>query len=334
MDKFKTLLKLTFVILLLYYLFHRGFISVQATAQALSQWDKVIPAALASLIGTALGIIRWQLLLRAQNIHLKWSRIFQLTFIGNFFNIALPGAVSGDFVKAIYVGKESGGHKTRAFGSILFDRVAGLSALVFVSTGALALGLDSFLHAPVLAGIGFFLGISATTVLLFYAYLFLVREHHDPLLWAFRWIEKRIPKLRSLTLIYESLRHYHNHRWEVIQVLALSIIIHLMVGWSSYQYALALGESHVSLISLYLIVPLGLLITAIPIAPAGVGTGNVAFLYLFHLIGSDRGADTFSLIALNNILIGAIGGLIYFRFRGHEEATRSVGNNLSAVASP
>ena len=47
-----------------------------------------------------LGPIRWQLLLRAQGIKLSMGRTAQLTLIGNFFNIALPGAVSGDFVKA------------------------------------------------------------------------------------------------------------------------------------------------------------------------------------------------------------------------------------------
>lgn len=312
--------KMTFVIGLLYFLVQKGFISVQATQQALQQWHKIIPGITAIFIAAALGVVRWQWLLRAQNIQLDWGRTFQLTFIGNFFNIALPGAVSGDFVKAFYVGKEVKGYRARAFGSILFDRVAGLSALILVSAGALIFGLQDYLHSPLFRAIQVVLGLGASSVILFYGYLFLVQEKHDPVLKVFQWLEKKTSKAEALTRIYLGIRHYHHHRLAVTKVLILSIIIHLAYGWGCLCFAEALGDTHLSLIGLYIVVPLGLLVTAVPVAPAGVGTGNVAFLYLFQLLGSQRGADVFSLAALTNILVGAVGGLIYFRFRSHEPA--------------
>ena len=60
---------------------------------------------------TTLGILRWQWLLKAQNINLPIMRTAQLNLIGAFFNLALPGAVSGDFVKAFYIGKDIPGQK-------------------------------------------------------------------------------------------------------------------------------------------------------------------------------------------------------------------------------
>ncbi len=311
----KGFLKVGFVAVLLYFLFHQGFLSLEVTAQAIKKLDRVIPAILASLLAMGLGVIRWQYLLRAQGIQLHWSRVLELTFVGNFFNIALPGAVSGDIVKAVYVGKDSQGEKSKAFGSILFDRVAGLSALVVVSAGALGLGIGTFLHSPVLTGIGMFLGISTIAVVVFYLYLFFVRERHDPLLKTFQWIEIKMPRFVSVTKIYRSLRHYHNHRKTVIQVLLISIVIHLLVGWSSFQLLKAVDDSSFSLLGIYLVVPMGLLVTAIPVAPAGVGTGNLAFLYLFQLLGSERGGDTYSLMALINLLFGAAGGLVYLRLK-------------------
>jgi len=103
-----------------------------------------------------------------------------------------------------------------------------------------------------------------------------------------------------------------------MKVLVASILIHLTVGWCCLNFAQALGEFQLSLGSLYIVVPLGLLITAIPVAPAGVGTGNLAFLYLFHLIGSERGADVYSLFALTNIVLSSIGGLVYLRYKSRE----------------
>ena len=145
----KIFLKSFFVVGLLYFLVKKGFISVQATSQALQEWHVILPAIGALFVTSALGVIRWQWLLQAQNVHLPWSKTFQLTYIGTFFNIALPGAVSGDFVKAFYVGQILKGQKSKVFGTILLDRVAGLSALVLVSAGALGLWLSGLhQHAP------------------------------------------------------------------------------------------------------------------------------------------------------------------------------------------
>jgi len=298
------LLKFLLVVGLLTFLAKRGFISIQATHQALQQWQKIVPAIGLLFCCTFLGVSRWKWLLEAHQIHLSWGRVFQLTMVGNFFNIALPGAVSGDFIKAFYIGKEMKGHKSKAFGSILFDRVAGVSALVLVSAGALAAGLTSFLNSPLFSAIQVLIELAATCVILFYTYLFLVREKGDPLLRFFRSLEKKCTPIGTLTRIY-----------------ALSVLIHLVTGWSCLTFAQALGDSNLPLLAAYVVVPLGLLVTAVPIAPAGIGTGNIAFLYFFHLIGSERGADIFSLYALTNIFIGAIGGLIYFRFKSHIKVT-------------
>lgn len=316
----KTLLKIAFVLGLLYFLSQKGFLSLQQTQRAFTRWQDFLPAVAAMTVAMSLGIVRWQLLLQAQGMRLAWVRVIQLSLIGNFFNIALPGAVSGDFVKAFYVGKEVSGQRARAFGSILFDRVAGLSALVLVSASALVLGLSQFRHSPLLAGTRFFVVTAAACVVVFYAYLFLVREHHDPVLKLLRALETRLPRAGSLVRIYEGLRHYHNHRWVVLQVLAISVVIHLLVGWACHRFGMALDAGELPLLALYVIVPLGLLVTAVPIAPGGIGTGNLAFAVLFNFLGSQRGGDIYTLFALVNLAIGAIGGIVYLRFRGHEPA--------------
>ena len=106
-----------------------------------------------------------------------------------------------------------------------------------------------------------------------------------PVLKILRAIEVRLPKAGALTQIYVGLRHYHNHRLVVLQVLAISVVIQLLVGWACWHFAAALGETGLPLLALYVIVPLGMLVTAVPVAPAGVGTGHAAFLFLFGLLG-------------------------------------------------
>ena len=134
------------------------------------------------------------------------------------------------------------------------------------------------------------------------------------MLWFLKRLESRFAKVGSVTRIYLGLRHYHHHRGAVLRALALSAVVQLMVGATCCFFAKALGDA-VPAIGVYVIVPLGLLVTAVPVMPAGVGTGHAAFFYLFKLLGSSRGADVFSLYALIQIVLGAVGGLVYLRFK-------------------
>jgi len=313
-------LKLTLVTFLLWILGEKGLVSMNAIGRALTQYQLIVPAVLLVLGTNVLGVVRWQILLKAQGFHLSFWRTFQLTFIGNFFNLALPGAVSGDFVKAWYVAKETDGQRGRVFGSILFDRVAGVSALVLVAASALAMDWDAIQGTRFLDGILMLLVTAAACVIAFFTYLFLVRESHDPLLRLIQNAEVKFPRLGSVLRIYLGVRHYHHHRRIALQALAVSMAIHAMVCSACVLYAYALGDTEIAVLPVYIVVPLGLLVTAVPVTPAGVGTGHAAFGWLFHFLGSQRGADVFSLFILTQLLGGSIGGLIYLRFRSREPA--------------
>jgi uncharacterized membrane protein YbhN (UPF0104 family) len=179
-----------------------------------------------------------------------------------------------------------------------------------------ATGSAPQLFAPV----QFSVVLGALCVLVFYTYLFLVKEHHDPVLILFKKTELKIKKLATLTRIYEGLRHYHSHRWTVIKSVLISVLIQTATAWSILKFGNALGVKTIPYLSVCVLAPLGLLVTAIPIFPAGVGTGHAAFLYLFSLAGTDRGADIFTFSVLGNVAMGAIGGLVYLRFKGHNPA--------------
>ena len=74
-----------------------------------------------------------------------------------------------------------------------------------------------------------------------------------------------------------------------------------------------ISNQQIPLIALAVIVPIGMLATSIPVLPAGVGTGHAAFYALYKLVGSDQGAEVFSLIVLFQILVGVVGGIVFFK---------------------
>jgi len=265
-----------------------------------------------------LGAARWRILLQAQGLMLSYGRALQLNMVGSFFNIALPGSVSGDLVKAYYLGHEAPGRQARAFGAILLDRVMGLSALLLVSAGAFFVSIPGTEDNTTFTALRWLIRVLAVGVLFFYAYLLLVHPQHDPLRRVLLALEARVSKVKAIREVYDGMRDFHGAPGAVISAMVISVVIHLLVGATFLAFAHAVGETWMQLHHIYATAPAGMVVTTIPVAPAGVGTGHAAFLFLFRLVGSERGADVFTLFAATQILIGMLGGLVYLWFKRAE----------------
>ncbi len=307
-------LKFIFVALVLYFLTNSGYLSLSSTQHAFADWKSIALAVGGVIFNELLAGLRWGWLLQAYGIKIRIWRLIQLTFIGEFFSIAIPGMIGETAVKTFYIGRQASGQYEGAIGIAIFDRIAGASSLILLSALAVFFGEDQ-LSSSTLLLLKPILTVFFIFVILFYTYLFSIREEHDPILWVIKRFELRLWKFDRLLSIYKVIRYYHNHRWTVIKSLLSSLLTKLILGWICLKFSVALGEPQLSLLPILAIVPFGLLISDIPVAPAGIGTGHAAFLYLFQLIGSAQGANIFTLYVLANIFMGIIGGLIYLRFK-------------------
>jgi uncharacterized protein (TIRG00374 family) len=306
------------VLVLLYVLTRKGLISLDATRRAFAHWE-IAPAIAALVVAMLVGTARWHWLLRGRGIHLRPTRTLALALVGNFFSLALPGAVSGDVVKGFYVAKTRPDRRHDIFATILLDRVTGLSALVVLAAAAfLMMEFDAVRASTLLGATQVLIVSAAAVVIVFYGHLFLVREHHDPLLGLLRALERRAPRAGSLTRVYRALRHYHDQPRAVVRAVAASLVIHCLVCFAFWNLWQALEPVDVPMLSLVVVVPLGLLVTAVPIAPAGMGTGHAAFGWLFLLLGSRMGANVFNLFAVLQLGLAGVGGIVYLRLQANE----------------
>jgi hypothetical protein len=318
--RLRLVLKTVLVFLLLGFLIRKGFISLDATRRAFVHWERIGLAVAALAASVVLSVLRWHRLLHRRGIELRLRRTFALTLIGNFFNLALPGAVGGDLVKGFYVAKERPGRRDDVFASILFDRVVGLSGLVLLAAVAMLVEGDRVLGSKLVNAIQVLITAAAVVVVAFYGYLFLVRERHDPLLRLMRGLERRVPRAGSFRRLYLALRRYRHQPGAVVWAIAVSVVIHCLVCSMFLNLWRALEPAGLATFALLVIVPVGLLVTTIPIAPAGIGTGHVAFGWLFLFLGSRMGANVFSLSLILQLALGGVGGLVYLRFRPHQSA--------------
>jgi uncharacterized membrane protein YbhN (UPF0104 family) len=146
----------------------------------------------------------------------------------------------------------------------------------------------------------------------------------------FAYIRRKLEPLRAkrageiLLKAYDSWISYRNRPGIMLAALSLAITTHICVVSSAIVCAKALGVMSMHLYQYYLLVPMGLLTTAIPVAPAGLGVGHVAFGKLFAIGGSNHGAEIFTLFITVQILINLTGIFYYLRSKKPAQPIESV----------
>lgn len=82
-----------------------------------------------------LRAFRWLLLVRGLHVNVRFRRLVELYFVGNFFNAFLPSGFGGDIVRILEVAREVPAGV--ATGTVLVDRLTGLMMLFFLALLAL-----------------------------------------------------------------------------------------------------------------------------------------------------------------------------------------------------
>jgi len=86
----------------------------------------------------------------------------------------------------------------------------------------------------------------------------------------------------------------------------------MLVGLIFFQVALMIGLINMELAIQFFLMPAGLIMIAIPIAPGGIGIGHAAFEYLYFLVGHTGGADIFNIVIIVQLSVFIFGGIPYF----------------------
>ena len=150
--RWTTVLKIGFAVGLIAWLAQRGAVDTQTLLGVLARPLTLGPVVLLAMLGISMSAWRWQLLVRAEGIPMPLKAALQLTWIGHFFNMVFPGAVSGDAVKMYYVGHLAPTRREEAWTTVLADRVIGMVALVSGATAAALANAEFMWSRPSLQG--------------------------------------------------------------------------------------------------------------------------------------------------------------------------------------
>ena len=215
-----------------------------------------------------LGVVRWRMVLCVQGLNLPFGRAAEISLVAHFFNSFLLGSTGGDLLKAYYAARETHHKKTEAVTTVFVDRLIGLlSMLLFaclmmipnlslLSDHGLLRTVSVFILCMMLgcglvAGLSFWGGISRT------------------LPQARVWLRK-LPKGDLLERSLDSCRCFGSELGFLFRALVLSMVLNVICVFQVLVLAWGL-KLDVAALPLFVIVPIIICISALPITPSGLG---------------------------------------------------------------
>ncbi len=253
---------------------------------------------------------RWKSLLWGLGINVPWLRVLELQYVGIFFNTAIPGAVGGDVVKAVYIVRDQQlEHRTPAAMSILMDRITGLFGLFTIGAVAVTFHFQQLWQSPLMRPMLIATYALVAGMLLFFILVFVrIEDKRDPFL---RLLSRRAPGFGFVKKVYVSLRSYRHRPAAIIFAWAVSIVVQCLFFYVFLVLTRHLTKQPYNIAVMAAVYALGALTTALPIAPGGLGVGHAVFDKLFELAGLTGGANVFNVFCLTMLAFSLSGAIPY-----------------------
>jgi uncharacterized membrane protein YbhN (UPF0104 family) len=277
-----------------------------------------------------LGVFRWRIVMRVQGLELPLSRALEISLVAHFFNSFLLGSTGGDLLKAYYAARETHHKKTEAVVTVIVDRLIGLLAMLLFAWAMILLNRDLiFAHGRLGAlawlVLAMLLGCAGVIALAFWGGL------SRPLPSARAWL-RRLPKGELLERCVDASRAFGRRPGFLLEAFALSMAVNTACVLQVFTLARGLGLP-VQPLDVFVIVPIVVCISALPITPSGLGLRENLYVLLFAVpaIGVNATqALSLSLLAYAGSLLWSLaGGVVYVRLkeaRHLEQVTRPTAN--------
>ena len=303
---------------------------VAAVRSAFARLDFFVVAAAVVLFMAANVVmaVRWWLLLRAQHIRLSLYACIKVHYLGMFYNNILISSIGGDILRAWYIAKHTHKRLEAAF-SVVIDRLIGLGTLVLMA-------LSFYLLFPVGPD-------EARVPLTFRGGLIARLLHYRVYLCASVAV---LAIIVGAMLLHSGMRKKMRLAWGFLLAQAKRVWIAIRLyaarpvsilcgaGLTFVAQSLPIvgfwliGESMnlpVPLKYYFVFFPIGWVIGAVPVSPAGLGILEVGIVFLFTRVPGVSYEDALVLAICQRVmfLLGSLPGIVIHVLGGHLPSTAS-----------
>lgn len=295
----KWFLRLVGVIIFAYLLYT---IDLAQTYQLLKDTNKfyLLPVVLLFLVLIGIKALRWQLIIKAQEIKSSYIGVF-LAYLSSFvMGIVTPGR-AGELIKVNYL--INLGHSFgKSFFSVLLDRLLDIAFVLLVGYFGMLLFFSAFRFQIIFVG-------CATLFVLLIAILLGRKEYIRRFAFA-RFVPDKVKE--KITLIFsemsKGIRDINFAFWG-------KAFVYTVLSWIVYYfqiYLLALSlRINVSFIQIVIFISVIGIINLLPISISGIGVRDVSLAFFFSQIGRSREeAIALSCLILSMVFVWSLISLI------------------------
>lgn len=305
----KTLFGLLLCALLVY------LVDIRALWGALKEltWESIALLFALSFLMIGVSVLKWRCFIESYGIRVPFVRLFNLYIVGYFVNILVPSYVGGDVVRSWYVGKRVGQHQ--AFTSTILERYTGLVAMVGLAV-VFVWWVENISPLLKLAVVVLALGVVGVTWLA----LSPACVERLQTIKAFGRIATHFKKVQ------DGLHLAGRNPRLLSKALALSLLFHTLTVVNTMVAGQAVGWDDPPFWGLFVVLPLILLIGALPVAPSGLGIQEGAFYVFLTALGATpaQALGVGVVLRAKSYVLALLGGLIWIYerriARGHEQS--------------
>ncbi len=287
------------------------------------RWHLFILLVLFSAVMIWASCVKWQVFVRAAGHDIGVLRLMRFYTLGYFYNSFLPSYFGGDIARSLYLGDELSNLKS-GFATTLLERFTGLLAMTLLGAVFVAVG------AEVTAGVE--LAILIVAICSVICALVLFSEKVSSCAFSIiKSVSKIFPKVINekinwfIDKLDQAMAFSRSDTRLFLVAMFWSFIFHLLTVINTYLAAITVGWDNPDLSGLFVVVPLVLLISMIPITPSGLGLQEGAFLFFLSRLGASQGEalGVGLVLRVKVFIIAIIGGLLWANLSSHRVSKES-----------
>lgn len=291
------------LVLLLYAVDYR---SLLAALSDISLRDLAVLALIAAIL-ILVSVLKWGLFLARLRITASVLHLYRLYLVGYFVNLAMPSYVGGDLVRSLYVGANV--DRAHSVSATLLERYTGFVAMILMSLVALPFsrGVTNEIVATVL--LVALVAACASAAIFSRRASWLARNLRMPASWVA--LAERIES----GLVWGA-----SDPILMLQAFGLSFMFHVMTIVNTVAVARAVGWDGAPWGELFVVVPLILLVGAVPVSPQGLGIQEGAFVFFLQAAGASSAEALAVALVLRakSYALALVGGVLWLGVRNQE----------------
>jgi len=252
-------------------------------------------------LSVVVSTFKWEVLVKAQNVSIRFSTLFGYYIIGLFFNNFLPSSIGGDGVRIYLTGKKTNNYSSAA-SSVVVERILATVTLAWLGIVSVIFAQKPSQYAVVLLIILFIAGLFLTCILLTG--------------WVPQFVRNKDGKISNAWISFaDSSGELKHHPQELMICLFASLVFQIIVSLVIGAIMIGLNQTMIPLPDLFLVTSASSVLAMVPIGLNGYGMREGAYIYLLQPFGyTPSAALTVSvLFALFVSMFSLIGGIYWIR---------------------